>query len=61
MAELEDNSQLRGSIDGIIITRNGRVAEGDAEHEELLNLVRNALDEDEASENGDRAADKKES
>ncbi len=62
-AELDDtNNQIKGTINGIIETRSGRVAEGDAEHEELVNMIRNSLDEDpDAQCDNDRAADKKES
>jgi hypothetical protein len=60
MAELDDVS-VKGTVEGIVETRTGKVAEGDADHDELLTLIRNALDEDE-NENGDRqTADKKES
>lgn len=62
MAELDDtNSQIKGTVNGIIETRQGRVAEGDAEHEELVNMIRNSLDDDNDGQDSDRAADKKES
>ncbi|CAG2181933.1 unnamed protein product, partial [Oppiella nova] len=59
LAEL-DESKTKGTINGIIETTRGRVAEGDSEHEELVNNIRNALEAD-VEESEDRAADKKES
>lgn len=51
-----DDSLLRGYINGIVNTHDGRIAEGDAEFEEYVNIIKNALDEmDEAkNKNSDR-------
>lgn len=51
-----DDSLLRGIINGIVSTRNGRVVEGDAEFEEYVNIIKQALEEiDEAKDkNSDR-------
>ncbi|XP_054158150.1 protein tumorous imaginal discs, mitochondrial-like [Oppia nitens] len=61
LAELDEtNLTSKGTTNGIIETRSGRVAEGDAEHEELVNNIRNALEETDGEESDrDRAADKK--
>lgn len=51
-----DDSLLRGIINGIVQTRSGRVVEGDAEFEEYVNIIKQALEEiDEAKDkNSDR-------
>lgn len=55
LAEMDD-SLLRGIINGIVQTRSGRVVEGDAEFEEYVNIIKQALEEiDEAKDkNSDR-------
>lgn len=59
LAELEEEANKRGTVDGITHTRDGKIAKGDAEYEELLNSLRNALDEDDDQDS--RASDNKES
>ena len=59
LAEL-DETKVKGTINGIIETKNGRVAEGDAETEELVNNIRNAIESDEDRE-AERDRDKNES
>ena len=62
LAEMDDtNDKIKGTINGIVETRCGRVAEGDAEHEELVNNIRNAIESEDSAEDSNRAADKKES
>lgn len=45
LAEMDD-SLLRGIINGIVNTRSGgRVVEGDAEFEEYVNIIKQAMDD----------------
>lgn len=55
LAELDDTG-LKGTINGIVNTRSGRVIEGDAEFEEYTNIIKNALEdaEDDKDKNSDR-------
>ena len=60
LAELDEtNAKIKGTVNGIVETRTGLVAEGDAETEELVNNIKNAIESD--SDLSDREADKKES
>lgn len=60
LAELDEtNAKIKGTVNGITETRTGLVAEGDAETEELVNNIKNAIESD--SDLSDREADKKES
>lgn len=47
-----DDSLLRGAINGIVNTHEGRMMEGDAEYEEYINIIKTALEEiDEINKN----------
>lgn len=57
LAELDEtNDKIKGTVNGIVNTRQGKVAEGDAEYEELVNNIKNAIESD-----AEEVADKKES
>ena len=62
LAELDEtNEKIKGTVNGIVETRTGRVAEGDAETEELVNNIKNAIESDSELPETDMAADKRES
>lgn len=56
LAELDDTF-IKGTINGVVSTHAGKVAEGDADYEEYINAIKSALDDVDAADkdkNSDR-------
>lgn len=54
----QDDTGIKGTINGIISTKDGRVIEGDAEFEEYVNLIKNALEDAEVVDDKDKNSDR---